>query len=467
MGIAWLKPFFVVKWRPLFIILAVIVLVSLLNPFGLVGTQHIVFGALLFAVGSWATNALDRSLTSILLIVLFLIFGKTPSLSILGYVWSDVILLIATSSLLSVALGKNAWLRIVLHRFVQKTTKRSLVFYMTPYVLGTILIFVIPQAFARVVLLAGLYEALMRKDEELKEQRHAVFFQIYLAVTVTYMLFSNGDVVLNYAALTFAGEDVSAALMGLPWLKMMGVPTVILSAVMLVLTRILFRKSLPKQPAVLFEQHAVAEKPDKTSGRKDAIGLVLMIIVMVFWATEGMHRIPGWIPAVIAVILLFALTRLEKADLLSINPRFLIFLIGVFNIGQVLRNSGVMDAIMRTLERIIPEGGTFIFLPTLILVTMLLHMFLGSAVATLSVVIPIILPLAVVTGVSPVQMTLALYVTANMHFILPFHHSTMMVGVGRGHVKDWHMMRFGLVMSVGIFLVVFGLYFPWWSLVAN
>lgn len=466
MGIAWLKPFFVIKWRPLFIILAVIVLVSLLNPFGLVGTQHIVFGALLFAVGSWATNALDRSLTSILLIVLFLIFGKTPSLSILGYVWSDVILLIATSSLLSVALGKNAWLRTILHRFVQKTTKRNLIFYITPYVLGTILIFVIPQAFARVVLLAGLYAALMRKDDDLKEQRHAVFFQIYLAVTVTYMLFSNGDVVLNYAALTFAGEDVSAALMGLPWLKMMGVPTLVLAIAMLVLTRILFKKSLPSQPALLFEQDVVTEKPDKLSGRKDAIGLILMIVVMVFWATEGMHGIAGWIPAFVAVIALFVMTRLDKSDLAAINPRFLIFLIAVFNIGQVLRNSGVMDAIMRTLERIIPEGGTFIFLPTLVLVTMLLHMFLGSAVATLSVVIPIILPLAVVTGVSPIQMTLALYVTANMHFILPFHHATMMIGVGRGHVKDRHMLRYGLVMSVGIFLVVFGLYFPWWSLVA-
>lgn len=99
--VSLVKRLAVVKWRPLVVIFAVIAVVSWVNPFGLAGAQHGVFGALLFAVGAWATGALDRSVTAVLLVVAFLVFGETPVLSIVGFAWSDVILLIATSSLLA------------------------------------------------------------------------------------------------------------------------------------------------------------------------------------------------------------------------------------------------------------------------------------------------------------------------------------------------------------------------------
>lgn len=498
--VSLVKRLAVVKWRPLVVIFAVIAVVSWVNPFGLAGAQHGVFGALLFAVGAWATGALDRSVTSVLLVVAFLVFGETPVLSIVGFAWSDVILLIATSSLLSVALGKNAWLRRGLNFFVRKTTGRAWVFYLSPFVLAAVLIFVIPQTFARVVLLAGLYESLMKAEEELgapgepRGQRQAVFFQIYLAVTVTSMLFANGDIVLNHAALTLAGPEVSAELMGFRWFEMMGVPTIVLAGLMLVLMWVLLRGRLPERPADLFvvdgveaeagaaglggrddlgsvgaglfgRDDAITSKLDGSSSKKDALGLVIMLVVVLFWATESVHGISGWIPALVGVVFLFLMARLGKADLKAVNLPFLLFLIAVFNIGQVLRDSGVMEAIMVSLEGIIPDGGSAVFLPALILVTMLLHMFLGSAVATLSFVIPILLPLAAVAGVPPAQMTLALYITVNIHFFLPFQHAVMLIGVGNGHVLDRDMLRYGTVMSVGLFLVLFGLYFPWWSLV--
>lgn len=483
--VSLVKRLAVVKWRPLVVIFAVIAVVSWVNPFGLAGAQHGVFGALLFAVGAWATGALDRSVTAVLLVVAFLVFGETPVLSIVGFAWSDVILLIATSSLLSVALGKNAWLRRGLNIFVRKTTGRAWVFYLSPFVLAAVLIFVIPQTFARVVLLAGLYESLMKAEDELgapgepRGQRQAVFFQIYLAVTVTSMLFANGDIVLNHAALTLAGPEVSAELMGFRWFEMMGVPTIVLAGLMLVLMRVLLRGRLPERPADLFvvdvaagagagldgRDDVVTSKPGGSSSQRDALGLVIMLVVVLFWATESVHGISGWIPALMGVVFLFLMARLGKMDLKAVNLPFLLFLIAVFNIGQVLRDSGVMEAIMVSLEGIIPDGGSVVFLPALILVTKLLHMFLGSAVATLSFVIPILLPLAAVAGVPPAQMTLALYITVNIHFFLPFQHAVMLIGVGNGHVLDRDMLRYGTVMSVGLFLVLFGLYFPWWSLV--
>lgn len=107
----FLKSFAPVKPVHLAVTLIVAAVISLANPLGLTVSQTMVLAGLLFAVGSWATGALDRTLTSLLLLLIFLIFGSTDPLAIVGFLWSDVLLLIAVSGLLAAALGKNRLLR--------------------------------------------------------------------------------------------------------------------------------------------------------------------------------------------------------------------------------------------------------------------------------------------------------------------------------------------------------------------
>lgn len=58
------------------------------------------------------------------------------------------------------------------------------------------------------------------------------------------------------------------------------------------------------------------------------------------------------------------------------------------------------------------------------------------------------------------------YITVNLHFLMPFHHATMMIGAANGQFTDRHLIRYGLVMTVGVFAVIFGLYLPWWHLIS-
>lgn len=466
MSSAWWQPFLKIKWRPLLLLLSAVLLLSIVNPYQLVGEQVVVLASLVFAVGSWATGALERTLTSILLLVLFMLFGNTNPLSIVGFIWSDVLLLIVFSSLLSVALGRNTWLQSILNRFIRFATKNRLLFYTLPYLLGIALAFLIPQAFARVVLLAGLYAALMKKEEALKSSAQAVFFHIYMAVVVTYMMFIGGDIVLNYSAVTFMQEAIGSSIEGLVWFQMMAPPTLVLSILMIILLPMLFRKELPAEPLILFSLEKKTETANRTLKQKDALGLSLMLVIVLIWATERLHGMSGWIPSAVGVLILFFLGRLRKGDLAAVNPKFLIFLMAAFNIGQVLRNSGVMAAILRVLERWIPSGDSAFFFPALVLITMVMHMFIGSAVATLSVVMPLLLPLAEASGASPNETALIFYVTLNLHFLFPFHQATMMIGVGKGQLSEKHVFKFGLLMSAAIFLIIFGLYRPWWNLIS-
>ena len=55
-------------------------------------------------------------------------------------------------------------------------------------------------------------------------------------------------------------------------------------------------------------------------------------------------------------------------------------------------------------------------------------------------------------------------VTLATQWLFPFHSVGMMIGVSKGYFKSRHMLKTGLVLTLVVFLAVFGLYLPWWKL---
>ena len=112
----------------------------------------------------------------------------------------------------------------------------------------------------------------------------------------------------------------------------------------------------------------------------------------------------------------------------------------------------------------IPENSSAFYLFLIIAVIMGLHICIGSAVATMSVTLPIMIPLLVNQGYQAEMITLMTYIIVNIHFLFPYHHATLMIGTAKGYYPDQYMLRFGLVMTVVIFAIFALLYFPWWHL---
>lgn len=95
---------------------------------------------------------------------------------------------------------------------------------------------------------------------------------------------------------------------------------------------------------------------------------------------------------------------------------------------------------------------------------MVLHLSIGSSVATMSVVLPILVPMAESQNINGIVITLLTYITVNVHFLLPFHHATMMIGCVREYYPDKYMTKLGAYMSVGVLVFIFLIYLPWWKL---
>lgn len=452
------------KIKPFHLSMIVIVaaVIAWLNPLGMEMSQRIILSGLIGAAGIWATEAVHKTIACVLLIILFLIFGKTAPMSILSFTWSNTLLLIVTTTWLSVGMMKTGMIQKVVERLFKKCASSIWKLLLLPYLFGAVLVFVIPQAFARVIIIGTIFGALLRAEGESNKARQALIFNGFIAVTMTYMFFSNGDIVLNQGAVRFAGEGMGELLTFQRWFVMMSVPTLVTCVVSMGLTYLLFKKELGAfQPEMI---QAKAEGGKELPRWKQVLGMVSMLVIIAFWMTEKIHGIAPWIVAAAGCVVMFATGILEKTDVKAVNPHFLIFLLTIFNIGKVLGESGVTNAIFEELSQWIPNVNSSLYLLIIAGVVMVLHLCIGSSMATLSVVLPILLPLTGSMGYRPEMITLIAYIVVNVHFLLPFHHATVMIGTAREYYPDRYMLRFGAPMTVLTFVLLACCYFPWWRL---
>ena len=448
-----------VKPKLLLIIGVVIGVLLLFNPFAFNGQQQLIFLSLLFIVYSWATKALPRTPASLLLLILFALFGNTPATQVFSFAWSPTLFLIVTTSLLSVALSKNTLIRSWMNQVIRYSKGNLFILLALPYVFGFLLIPVIPQAFARGIILGTLFHHVLSDEPKFAEVKKIMLLNVFVAISITYMAVSNGDIVLNHAILAFSGEAVDTALQGMPWITYMAVPTIIFAIISPLIIRGLFQKDLAHYDPAILEKKQVTDAVTKA----DKIGLAVILLVFLGWMFEPLHGISAWIICLIALPVLFYVGILTPADKKAVNLDLLIFLIAAFSIGRVIQDVGISERIVDLLTHVIPSAQSIWFLPSLILVIMGLHMVIGSAIATGSVALPILIPLVAQAGYDPIVITLILYITVNMHYLLPFHHATMMIGIGQRYYHDQHMFKHGLFMTVGIFILILGIFLPWWK----
>lgn len=450
-----------VKVKPLIAVIFVTLLLAWLNPLSLTSSQNIVLSGLVFTVGVWATQAFNKTYACLILLLVFVLFGQMSPWTVVSFLWSDVILLIITTTLLSVGMMNAGLIDRTVESLFRFCSRNRILLLLLPYALGIVMIFLIPQAFARVIIIGTIFNQLLKADDQLSQKtKQFLIFNGFMAISMTYMFFNNGDIVLNGAALNFAGPEVQAALSFERWFALMGLPSLLTCGVVLLMSYGLFRKEI-----LNFHPAMIAKPADQASSmtqKNKQVIMLMMLAIIACWMTESIHHIRPWIPALIGVVVMFGLGLLKKADLKSVNPHFIIFLITVFLIGKALGQTGITGQLFERLTALLPDHPSSIYLFLIVAVIMGLHLCIGSAVATMSVTLPIMIPLLVNQGYQAEMVTLMTYIIVNIHFLFPYHHATLMIGTAKGYYPDQYMLRFGLLMTVLIFAIFALFYFPWW-----
>ncbi len=439
-------------------------LIVLLRPFDLSFAQALSIAAVVVALLFWATECIKSIYTSILLLLFFLIFSGIAPAKILNFPLSPNFYLVIASFLLSEGVSKSL-LSNRIANFLLSYCKKPLHFVLTAFLLNFILLFLMPHPYARVIMLGSLFTAYLREKVLPDGTKRVIIFSVFVFATCCSMCFLNGDVLFNNTLMSLASANLTWG----EWAKFMFVPSFLTSVVVFLVFPAAFRKELFLKPEE-YDLHP----SKKISGerhpfsRAEILSGGILFFVIAGWISQPLHHVPPAIIGAIGVILMILLKLLSFHDFRCINISIMVFVTAAFSIGAVLTGNGAGVKIFEFLSRYVStdflgNGGYNLLIVCLI--TMAFHMLLGSSLTTVSVVIPCML-----SGGSSLSLSLLIsftaYATCMPHYILPFHHSTIMLGMGTGAgYKTSEVARYGLFMTFLILPIFACFYIPWWKFV--
>ncbi|WP_353095972.1 anion permease [Tissierella praeacuta] len=442
--------------KNIYLIISILILVTIIfiKPFGLDFNQSMILGSVIMVILWWGTNCISKSLASIIIITIFFIFSDSSPQTILKFPLSSNLILIISSYLIAHGIKVSGLADRISRLIISRYANSSFSLIVLSFVLSFILIFLIPQTFPRAIILAAIYEEYLSKEKISSRQKSIVLFSVFVAVSVTSMAFINGDVILNNAAIQFAGLKLSYT----EWVKYMFIPSIIISVFMFVGFVISFYKDIKGDK---FEPKRMnVEKTGFTSMEKK--GGIITALIILLWTMEPIHNIDAAWVSVLGVIIMHVLGLIKLKDYKIVKLDLLLFLTAAFSIGGVLNEEGIAGIIFNKILPSTNSDNMLVFYS--ILVVMALHMILGSSMTTMSICMPVIMS-SLPNTINPISMMLIIYTIINVHYILPIHHVVIMIGEGEGHYHSSMTIKYGVFLSILAFISVYLILIPYWKIV--
>ena len=431
-------------------------LTVLLNPLALATVQNLLLAAIVLGIALWATELADRTLVSVALLVIFAATAAPAGVTlqrIFSFPLSANFLTIVSSFLLSAGVVNSGVAKKLANDFLNRYCSNLVRLVIAAGLLNALLAAVIPQPVPRITLLGSIYFVLLKEQNVTAEQRRAVLMSVFVMATSTAMILKNGDVVLNAAALSINNVDLTQ----MEWLRYMTLPS-ILASVLLAAVYIFYQKKH------LHASIVMDRSKWEPLTRQGKITCLLMVIIVVLWVTESVHGISQAYVSLAGVAIMFLLGILKTPDLKSVKIGLLLFLTAEFALGNVLADSGIAASISEILLRVMPSSDN-VYLPLLLLTLSIyvLHTLFGGAMGALAVSLPIVNALwGNVLGPEVISLTALVLVTC--HYVFPYNQMTILVGYGQKYYEFRDVMRFAVVLTILVTVMIFGIYLPWWKL---
>ncbi len=403
----------------------------------------------------WVINLMPKWVSSIILLAIFLIFSDTPAKTVFQFPLSDNFLVVLFAFLFSQGISNSGLTKLLLQPLFYRWIHTPVQFLLFSILCNIALIFVIPQPFARIILLAYVVGEYLEDVCNDQKQREILLFATYLFSMSANMMFLRGDIIMNNAVLSFAQIEMPEQ----AWALDMMVPSALLILVEFTLLVLFYREPLCR---TAFQAPDRKARTNKLNAYEIAV-LAVVAVTMLLMATESFHGIASKWVILAGTVVMFAMRLLKLRDLKAVNYNLLIWLTAAFSIGGVMRASGIADIVFTKLSVLFPDEMGLPFMLVVILVTMVLHMILGSSVTTTSVVIPGILSTAPI-GASAPMLVLLIYIVVYNHFLLPLHNAILVIGNGEKQFSGSIVARFGAVLTILIPLFALLIYRFWWQL---
>lgn len=414
--------------------------------------ESIVLATLLLTIGLWITGAVPKWLSSAFLLLVFSFARSAPLNKIFQFPLSENFIMIVFSDLFSQGLQNSGIFEILLP-VLQKRIHGKISLAGTIFVCSLCMIWIVPQPFARIIILLQLYTTMFQIWGFSEQTRHILCFWIVNSAIFINCAFLRGDIILNYALLNTSGLPLTEKV----WMQWMLVPTFIFYVLGLLLFFLLFHTQLGELRGLDGKAFVPQTK------KMDASAAVIGCITVVLWLTESWTGISAAWTVLGASVAMFATGLLKKSDLKSVNIELMLFLSAAFSIGPVVTESRIAQRLFNMLLPFLSKRFSFSSMIVLLVLSILLHMILGSCVTALSVAVPGLLIVC--------QETMPAYPVAFIAFLgivvpylFPLHNVSIMVGAGKGGYPDDIVLRYGTALTAYVICAIPIIYGGYWSL---
>lgn len=380
--------------------------------------------------------------------------------------WSMPMLYLIVGGFLIAAAVKNSGIGkrfalLCLGRFV-KTYQQAVI---ACYVLSYALSLVIPQSFPRAFLIMSAMSCVIEKSEIDERAAANIGLAVFASQIGAGMFLMTSESMLNFALL----EQIPPAMRPSwgAWVCGLGVPALLLGAMMCFVQLKLF----PGPKTFHFSPELTQEELNAMGplSAREIKTLFWLLAAVTLWMTDQIHGVDlGWVTLGIAVMMSLPVIGdvVTKDDWAEINMGTLLFLTACIAIAGVGGVTG-MNAYLADL--ILPSSlhaGLVGFALVGALVTMLLHLALGSVMATYALVTPALLTLAEPLGFSPTVVAFIVYIGATTQYLFPYQSLYVTIGLGdrAGGYTAADVIRFGLACTIPVLIcVVFSI--GWWNVI--
>jgi anion transporter len=444
--------------------IAVAVIINLLPLEGLSSQGKMCLGLTLMTVVFWAFQIVQSGYASGLYLALLVIFKVAePSVVFSPWIGSTMYLVIGAYLIASAVKSSGLGERIA-YNFIIKFVSSYKSIIISIFALTFILSILIPHPWPRAFLIMSVMVVVIKSAKIPKEDASKIGFAVFAAAVPVSMIFLTGDSVINPLAVQASGMSIS----WLQWFIYMGPPNIISSIITCVLILALFKPTAE----VTINKEEMKEKLSALGpvSVKEKRTIVWLAIAVVLWMTDSIHGINiGWITLLIAMLMSFPAVGeiLSPKQWSEVPVHVLLFLTAAMTIGKVGGVTGMNTWIAETILPSSIPSNPFILAIIISLISMGIHMVLGSVIAVMGIAIPALLIFTEPMGINPIVTTLLVYTAIGIHYILPFHHLNILVGQGdeNGMYGQKEVMRLGIPLTIVVFIITVAIEVPYWKMI--
>ena len=457
---------------------------------GLPQSGQMMLAILAFAVIVWMTEALDYAVSALLIGALMIgllaispVPGKEGADAVmmgtkaalpyaLGGFSNSAVVLVAAACFIAAAMTATRLDQRIALQVLSYVPARANHVVMGAMLVGFLLSFIVPSATARVACLMPIMLGFLTAFGADRRSKFAALVVITAAQTASvWNVGIKTSAAQNMVAIGFIEKQFGQTITWGEWF-VAGAPfSACLSvALYFIMTRML----KPEMDHIAGGREAVRQQllalGEMTLNQWKL--LVLTLVLLGFWATEGvLHNIDTTSSTIVAIALML-MPRIGVMSWKESQKGFPWGTVVLFSVGIAMGSALLKTQAAPWLAKLIVENlglvnaSAFAILMLLSMFLIVIHLGFASATALASTMIPIIISVlqAVETpGINPIGMTMLLQFVVSFGFILPVNSPQGMLAYGTDTftIKDYVRTGFVITIAASVLLVIFALtYWP-------